>query len=66
MTARWVPRSGSRAPTTLVPPPNGIHSEVFGRLPIGYLLYVVLAVYLVLVAYELWLLEQLTAGFLGS
>lgn len=33
--------------------------RAFGVLPIGALLYVVLALYVILVAYELWLLEQL-------
>ena len=33
--------------------------RAFGVVPIGALLYVVLALYVVLVAYELWLLEQL-------
>jgi Domain of unknown function (DUF5658) len=39
--------------------------KLFGRLPIGLLLYVVLTVYVVLIAYELWLLERLT-GQLAS
>jgi hypothetical protein len=33
--------------------------RAFGVLPIGALLYVVLTLYAMLVAYELWLLEQL-------
>jgi hypothetical protein len=33
--------------------------RAFGVLPIGALLYVVLALYVILVVYELWLLEQL-------
>lgn len=33
--------------------------RILGRVPVGVLLYLTLAGYIVLVAYELWLLEQL-------
>jgi uncharacterized membrane protein len=36
--------------------------RAFGRLPIGAILYAVLAMYVVLVGYEIWLLEHLSAN----
>jgi hypothetical protein len=36
--------------------------RAFGRIPVGAILYAVLAVYVVLVGYELWLLERLSIG----
>lgn len=35
--------------------------RAFGRLPVGSILYTVLAGYVVLVTYEMWLLDRLTA-----
>jgi Domain of unknown function (DUF5658) len=35
--------------------------RAFGRMPIGAILYAVLAIYSVLVAYEIWLLEHISA-----
>jgi hypothetical protein len=35
--------------------------RVFGRLPIGWLLYGVFGIYVMLIAYEIWLLEHLSA-----
>jgi hypothetical protein len=35
--------------------------RTLGGFPIGGLLYVILALYLLLVGYELWLVEHLTA-----
>jgi hypothetical protein len=35
--------------------------RAFGRLPIGAILYAVLALYIALVGYEIWLLEHLSA-----
>ncbi|HPF27817.1 MAG TPA: DUF5658 family protein [Steroidobacteraceae bacterium] len=35
--------------------------RVFGRLPVGYVLYAVLAIYVVLIGYELALLERIAA-----
>ena len=40
--------------------------RAFGRLPVGLILYAVLAGYVVLVGYELWLLEQLSTGSFGA
>lgn len=39
--------------------------KLFGRLPIGLLLYAVLTVYVVLIGYELWLLERIAARLAG-
>ena len=39
--------------------------RAFGRLPVGYVLYVVLALYVILVGYELALLERMAAD-IGS
>jgi Domain of unknown function (DUF5658) len=36
--------------------------RAFGRLPIGAILYAVLTLYVVLVGYEIWLLEHLSAS----
>jgi hypothetical protein len=36
--------------------------RAFGRLPIGAILYAVLTLYVVLVGYEIWLLEHLSAN----
>jgi hypothetical protein len=36
--------------------------HAFGRIPVAAILYTVLAGYIVLVGYELWLLEQLSVG----
>ncbi len=36
--------------------------RAFGRIPVGGILYSVLAVYVVLVGYELWLLENLSVS----
>jgi hypothetical protein len=40
--------------------------RAFGRLPVGHILYAVLTGYVVLVTYELWLLEKLSTGSFGS
>jgi hypothetical protein len=34
--------------------------RAFGRMPIGAILYAVLAAYIALIAYELWMLDDLT------
>lgn len=36
--------------------------RAFGRLPIGWLLYGALGVYVVLIVYEIWLLKRMTFG----
>lgn len=40
--------------------------RAFGRLPVGHILYAVLTVYVVLVSYELWLLQKLSTGSFGA
>ena len=35
--------------------------RTLGGLPIGWLLYIILAIHTVLVGYELWLVQHLTA-----
>jgi hypothetical protein len=40
--------------------------RAFGRIPVAAILYTVLAGYIVLVAYETWLLEHLTFGAWGG
>jgi hypothetical protein len=40
--------------------------RAFGRLPVGLILYGVLAIYIVLVSYELWLLETHSIGSFGE
>jgi hypothetical protein len=39
--------------------------RAFGLVPVGALLYVILAIYVLLVVYELWLLERMTFGAIG-